>query len=115
MTFKHAKFADSPIMRSLEKVAQEKGLIKPAELKKEASIKKKADITPTDNLMGNIFRLCAGLREQGLVKEATEIEMNYLQFKQAQTLYETSKEEGEDQVHAAHPDGSHKLENVDSD
>ena len=115
MTFKHMKFEDSPTMRALEKVAKEKGLVKPETLEKKASVAKKADYTPTPNLMENIFKLCAGLRAQGLVKEAAEIETNYLQYKQAQTLYETSKEKGEDLVDAAHPKGSHKLEGVEGD
>lgn len=112
MTFKHMKFEDSPTMRALEKVAKEKGLVKPETLEKKASIAKKADYTPTPNLMENIFKLCAGLRTQGLVKEAAEIETNYLNYKQAQTLYETSTEKGDDLVDAAHPKGSHKLEGV---
>lgn len=101
-------------MRALEKVAQEKGLIKPETLTKKASVVKKADLTPTNDLMENILKLCNGLRERGFVKEASEVEINFLQFRQAQTLYETSKETGEDQVHDAHPEGSHKLEGVDS-
>lgn len=113
MSFK-SDFSSSEVMRSLERVAQEKGLIKPEPIKKVASAKK-ADLSPTSNLMENIFKLCAGLRTQGFEKEAMEVEMNYLSYKQAQTLYETSKEKGEDQIHAAHPDGSHKLENIDAD
>ena len=115
MTFKHMKFEDSPTMRALEKVAKEKGLVKPETLEKKASVTKKADYTPSSNLMENIFKLCAGLRTQGLAKEAAEIETNYLNYKQAQTLYETSKETGEDLVDTAHPKGSHKLEGVDAD
>ena len=37
-----------------------------------------------------------------------------MNFKQAQTLYETTPEKCEDLVDQAHPKGSHKLENVDS-
>lgn len=115
MTFKHVKFEDSPTMRALEKVAREKGLVKPETLSKKAALVKKADLTPTDNLMENIVKLCAGLREQGRVKDAAEIETNYFLFKQAQTLYETSKETGESLLENAHPEGSHKLVDVDSD
>jgi len=64
MTFKHVKFEDSPTMRALEKVAKEKGLVKPESLQKRASIPKKADYTPTSDFMENIFKLCAGLRSQ---------------------------------------------------
>lgn len=112
MTFKHTKF-DSPTLRALEKIAVEKGLVKPEPLQKKAAVTKKADYTPSVNLMENIFKLCAGLRDNGLKKEADEIETNYLNYKRAQTLYETSKETGEDLVHDAHPKGSHKLEGVE--
>jgi len=115
MTFKHTKFEDSPTMRALEKVAKDKGLVKPETLQKKASVAKKANYAPTDNLMENILKLCAGLRDAGLVKEAAEIETNYLNYKRAQTLYETSKEKGEDLVQSAHPKGSHKLEGVDGE
>ena len=115
MTFKHVKFEDSPTMRALEKVAREKGLVKPEPLNKTASAPKKLNYTPTANLMENVLNLCAGLRSQGLVKEAAELETNYLNYKQAQTLYETSKETGEDLLQTAHPDGSHKLEGLEGD
>lgn len=115
MTFKHVKFEDSPIMRSLEKVAQEKGLVKPQPLNKTAAAPKKTDLTPTTSLMDNVLKLCAGLRERGFEKQANELEVNLINYKQAQTLYETHKETGEDLVHAAHPKGSHKLEGVDAD
>jgi len=103
-------------MRSLEKVAQEKGLVKPESLLQKLASRtavKKIDATPTSNLMENIFKLCEGLKTQGLVAEANELEINYFQYKQAQTLYEAHKEKGEDVIHSAHPDGSHKLEGVE--
>ena len=115
MSFKHTKHWDSEVMRSLEKVAYEKGMVKSDPLQKQASLTKEADITPTSDLMQNIVKLCVGLRSEGLEKEAAEIETNFLNYKQAQTLYETSKEKGEDLVDAAHPKGSHKLEGVDSE
>lgn len=115
MTFKHVKFEDSPTMRALEKVAKEKGLVKEESIKKTASVPKRPDYKPSANLMENVLKLCAGLRNQGLVKEAAELETNFLNYKQAQTLYETSKEKGEDLVQAAHPKGSHKLEGVEGD
>lgn len=113
MTFKHTKF-DSPTLRALEKIAVEKGLVKPAPLEKKAATKK-ADYTPTPDLMENILKLCAGLRAKGLTKQAAEVETAFLNYKQAQTLYETSKEKGEDLIQAAHPKGSHKLEGVDGE
>lgn len=113
MTFKHVKFQDSAVMRSLEKVAREKGLIK-EDLVKTASVKK-ASLVPTTNLLSNLITLSEGLREAGFDKYADELEKNSLAYKRAQTLYETSKETGDDLVESAHPKGSHKLENVDSD
>ena len=115
MTFKHVKFQDSPTMRALEKFAKDKGLIKPEPLQKSAALAKRADLTPSDNLMDNIFKLCAGMRAQGLEKEAAEVETNYLNYKRAQTLYEAHKEKGEDVIQFAHPKGSHKLEGVEGD
>jgi len=108
MSFKHTKHWDSEL-------AYEKGMVKSDPLQKQASLTKEADITPTSDLMQNIIKLCAGLRAEGLEKEAAEVETNFLNYKQAQTLYETSKEKGEDLVDAAHPKGSHKLEGVDSE
>jgi hypothetical protein len=113
MTYKHVKFEDSPIMRSLEKVAQEKGLVKPDPLTKTAA--KKTDLTPSGSLLDNVLKLCAGLRDRGFEKQASELEINLLNYKQAQTLYETTPEKGEDLVHAAHPQGSHKLEGLDAE
>jgi hypothetical protein len=113
MTFKHVKFEDSPIMRSLERVAQEKGLVKAQPLNKTAAAKK-TDLTPTTSLLDNVLKLCAGLRERGFEKQANELEVHLVNYKKAQTLYETSPEKGEDLVHAAHPKGSHKLEGVDA-
>lgn len=114
MTYKHVKFEDAPIMRSLEKVAQEKGLVKAEPLTKTAA--KKTDLTPTTSLLDNVLKLCAGLRERGFEKQANELEVNLLNYKKAEaTLYETSPEKGEDLVHAAHPKGSHKLEGLDAE
>jgi hypothetical protein len=116
MTFKHTKNWDSEVMRSLEKVAYQKGLIKPEPLpQKTASVIKKADVTPTSDLMANIFKLCVALRAEGFIKEANDVEVNYLNYKRAQTLYEAFKEKGEDVIHDAHSEGSHKMEDVDSD
>lgn len=116
MTFKHGKFDDSAVLRSLERVAVEKGLIKPEVMVKSASsIVEKNDFTITDNISYNIMKLCSKLRDSGFSKHADDIEINYLNYKKAQTLYETFKEKGEDLVNAAHPDGSHELEGVEGD
>jgi hypothetical protein len=112
MTFKHVKFEDSPVMRSLEKLAQQKGLVKSEGVNKTAS--SNLDLTPTANLTQNVLNLCAGLRTVNLHKMADDLEKNLMLYRQAQTLYETSKEKGEDLVDAAHPKGGHKLEDVDN-
>lgn len=111
MTFKHVKFEDSVVMRSLERLAKEQGLVKSEPISKTASKK----IAPSVNLTENVLTLCDGLRARGLNKQASELESKFLALKQAQTLYETSSEKGEDLVDAAHPKGSHKLEDVDAD
>lgn len=114
MTFKHSKFEDSPTMRSLEKIAVKHGLLTPEVRVKTASVAK-PEYTPSSNLMENVIRLCAGLREKGLEKHANDLETKFLNYKRAFNAYETSKEKGEDLVDAAHPDGSHDLVGVDGD
>lgn len=112
MTFKHIKFEDSPVMRSLEKLAHSKGLVKDEPVVKTASATKNSK--PTSNsLVENILYLCSQLRSSGLESEASELELNLMTYKQANTLYETSSEKGEDLVDRAHPKGSHKLEGVE--
>ena len=113
MIYKHAKFEDSVVMRSLEKVAQEKGLVKAEPLTKTAAAKK-TDLTPTTSLLDNVLKLCSGLRERGFEKQANDLEANLVNYKVAQTMYEAFPEKGEDLIHAAHPKGSHKLEGVDA-
>lgn len=113
MTFKHGKFSESVVMRSLEKVAREKGLVKEEDFVKTATVTKRANLNPSSDPLVSLMRLGEGLREAGYEKLAVEIEDKALAFKQAQTLYETSKETGEDLIDFAHPKGSHKLEGVD--
>jgi len=115
MTFKHVKFEDSPVMRSLERVAQQKGLVKADSLQKTAVAKKiVSNLVPTESLLDNVLRLCVGLRERGFDKQAEDLETHLSNYKKAQTLYETSPEKGEDVIEFAHPEGSHKLEGVDA-
>lgn len=113
MTFKHAKFEDSTVMKSLERLAQVKGLIKNDPIKKEASAPKKLDLSPTDNLTENLMKLCAGLKESGLETYSEDLASAFVLYKQAR-LYD-AEEKGEDLVNAAHPKGSHKLSDVDGD
>jgi hypothetical protein len=116
MTFKHGKLDDSATMRSLIKVAHEKGLIKDEPvLTKTASLQKKADYSPSSNLMENIIKLCTGLRGMGLDKFANDLESKFMEYKRANSLYETSKETGDDVVDQAHPQGSHKISDVEGD
>lgn len=112
MSLKHTQFQDSPTMRSYIKVAREKGWIQEEPLKKEASA---PDYQSTDNLMENIMKLCRGLRATGFDKYAEELESKFIQYKQAESAYDVSGETGEDLIDEAHPDGSHKLEGIDSD
>lgn len=118
MTFKQSTFDNSPVMREFAKTAQAKGLIKEDPLKKLASktVEKKIDLKPTSNLTDNVLKLCAGLRSEGMVSYATELETNLLSYKRAQTLYDAHNgETGDDLVDAAHPNGSHKMEGINSD
>lgn len=112
MTFKHAKFEDSPVMRSLERLEKQKAPDVSEIFTKVAS--NQTDLAPTDSLVENILHLCAGLKQFGFDKHAEELETNFIRYKQAQTLYETSSETGGDLVEFAHGK-SHKLEDVDSD
>jgi len=112
MTFKHTKFEDSVTMRSLEKLAKEKGLIKTNLLEKIASGPKKSskiDLTPTNNLTENLLKLCSGLRNSGMEKYAEELETTFMMYKQASTVCDS------DLVDQAHPDGSPSLEGVQGD
>lgn len=112
MTFRHTNFEDSQVMRSLERLAQEKGLIKNDPLQKIASAPakpKKANLKPTNNLTENLLKLCAGLREEGMIKYAEELEATFMMYKQA------SCECDHDLIDSAHPKGSHKLEGVMGD
>ena len=112
MTFKHIDFNSSPTMRSLTKVAQDKGWIKDEPVVKTAS--PKLDLKPSDNLTENLLKLCGGLRAAGFEKQADEIEDKFVVYKQANSLYGVSGEDGDDLLHSAHPKGSHKMEDVDS-
>jgi hypothetical protein len=113
MTFKHVKFDDSMTMRSLERLAKEKGWVKP-ELVKTAEAAQ-PDYTISGNLMENVLKLCAGLRNLGFDKYANELEEKFIVYKQANSLYEISSETGDDVIDTAHPKGSHKLEGVEGD
>lgn len=114
MTYKNIKFDDSPVMRSLEKLAVKKGLVKPEELTKTAAAKA-SPLKPTRNLDENILKLCAALRDQGFATHASEVESKFFNLKRAQTLYDTHGETGEDVINSAHPEGSHQMKGVEGD
>jgi hypothetical protein len=114
MTFKHINFDDSFTMRSLERVARDKGWIHETPINKIAALQEN-DLSISNNLTENVMKLCAGLRASGMHKSAEEVELKFMIYKKAQTLYETSKEKGEDLVDEAHPKGSHKLSNIEGD
>ena len=110
MTYKHIKFEDSAVMRSLEKVAIKNGMVKPEEnLKKNASGQTQ-DI-PSDSFSGNLLALCEQLRAHGFNKYAADLELKFLLLKKAEgTCYDVTGEKGEDLVDRAHPDGSKKID-----
>lgn len=113
MSLKHLKFDESFTMRSFEKLAQEKDLIKNDPIKKEAS--KKLDLSASNNLSDNILKLIAGLNQNGFNKYAEELRNSFLVFKEAQSLYGVNKETGEDVVNQAHPKGSPDISDVEGD
>lgn len=114
MTFKHTKFEDSVTMRSLEKVAKDKGWVKQEDMIKSAA--PQIDLTPSGVLSIDILKLCSGLRHNGFGKYADEIELKFVNYKKAAaSLYDTTGETGEDLVDTAHPKGSHKMEDVAGD
>jgi hypothetical protein len=113
MTFKHAKFEDSAVMRSLVKVAKEKGWTPEESIKKTAS--PETDLSVTDNFTQNILKLCTGLRQQGFNKYADELEDKFVVYRMAAaTLYDAHNgETGDDLIDTAHPKGSHHLEGIE--
>lgn len=113
MTFKHVKFGDSVTMRSLEKVAHEKGWIKEDSIKKTAS--KFINLAPSNSFMENIVKLCAGLRNSGFDKYAEDLEVSFMVYKRADKNYDISGEKGEDLIDAAHPEGGHQMEGIEGD
>jgi hypothetical protein len=108
MTFKHIKFEESPIMRSLEQVAIDKGMFNDTELEK--MVKKASEsgpsYSPTGDVYADLIRLANGLRDRGFTAEANSLEDKVFIHKQAEThLYRAIDEDGEDLLGFAHPDG----------
>jgi hypothetical protein len=109
MAFRQNDFFSSETMRALEKVAYNKGLIKIDPLEKYASLPRKPNLVPSDNLLNNILNLCEGLRAEGLDSYAEEIEKYYMFYKKSSSLTDNSM------IEQAHPEGSHTLEDVAGD
>ncbi len=107
--FKHGKLEDSFIMRSFIKEAQAKGLIK-SEAQDLQKVAKKEVNKPT-SLAENIVTLCSELRKVGLNKYASELEVNFLNYKAASKY----KDVDPDIIEQAHPEGSHHLKGVAGD
>lgn len=114
MTYKHINFDDSPIMRSLEKHYIDNNLFKNNDSKKEAKNISVPNILPSVNLDENILKLAQDLRAANQSSYAAELESNFLIYKQVLSLYQTSNETGEDLIQSAHPNGSHKMEDLNS-
>lgn len=109
MTFKtDTKFDESPVLRSLERVAVGKGLVTPDPITKEASVGE--SYAPTDDLHEDMLRLVSGLRAKGFTKEADALEDNINTRKFAEThLYRAIDEDGDDLLDFAHPDGDVEI------
>ena len=106
MNFKHVKFDDSPVMRSLEQVAIAKKMF-PAD---KAPLRKEATPKVALTLSDNLFGLVSSLRDKGLVAEANSLEDKFYQFKTAEKhLYKCFEEDGSDLLDFAHPDGEFEV------
>lgn len=108
MTYKYIKFTDSQTMRSLEKVAIDKGWIKPKEIVKEASIDEK--ILVSENMDENFANLIIGLKKAGFKDLSNELQHNFIEYKKAESkLYDLENNPGEDLINKAHPGKSPNI------
>lgn len=121
MTYKHINFQDSETMRSLVKVAHEKGMIKEDSdvlkaLSKAVKSAKALDLAATTDVKENLLKLCAGLRTKGFAAYANKIEDRIAQLKIAEThMYNVHDETGEDLLEFAHPEGSPEVAPAEND
>lgn len=116
MTFKHnSNFSESEVMRSLERLAIERGEFDPTpeEVVKTAASKlpkKEKAIEETDSLFADIVQLAEHLRGKGFVQEAEEIETNLMMYKKAEKhLYNVHDETGEDFLNYVYKDGDKEV------
>ena len=83
MTYRHIGFSDSIVMRELEKIARDKGLIEEElyipQLKKKASNR----LVETGDVFVDAITLAAELRERGFNKQAAALENKAIIYKSA--------------------------------
>jgi hypothetical protein len=124
MTLKHIDFSESVVMRSLLKVAVEKGLVEEessVEVAMRALAEEKAaeisapTLTPTDNLLENVLNLAAGLRAKGFDKYADALEGHVITVKTAESHYDVSNETGDELIESTHPKGSVQMDDAGSE
>lgn len=97
-------FNSSEVMRSLERVAIDKGMVELDPVVKVAS--KQESYEASGNLQEDILKLAKGLREKGYKKEADALEDKVFDYKRAaDAWYDVTGEEGDDLIDFAHPDG----------
>jgi hypothetical protein len=106
----------SEVYRELERQAVRKGHFEPtpAEQVKLASnelaiskrVNAEVDLTPSSDLSQDIAKLAHALRRKGYVKQAEDLESNFVLFKQAETaLYNVNNERAKELMEMAHSDG----------
>jgi hypothetical protein len=128
MTYKSTKFHQSPVARSLEQLAIQKGLFKAQEAQKAQSEEEKAPVKTASapkSFPEKLLALCDGLRAGGFAVYANTLETQFLLMKKAESnlraglvkqadnqlhLYNTHGEEGKDIIEFAHPDKNKKLD-----
>lgn len=120
MTYKHIKFQDSETMRSLVKVAYDKGLLKEEsgidKIVKKASKNPALDLSASENVQESLLKLCAGLRAKGFAAYASKIEDKIAQIKVAEVhMYNVHDETGEELLEFAHPEGSPEVAPAEND
>lgn len=102
----------SEIFSEFKKVAEEKGLSSSVD-KAVERLQAEKELNPSFDLMQDFYKLTAGLKNAGYVKEAEELETKFFLYKNAQThLYRVHDEDGDDILEFAHPDGDAKVENA---
>ena len=109
MTIKSIDSYDSSVLWNMAKIAEEKNLIKDKSniTKIASSIKKEAELTK--DVVANILVFASQLRKNNFNDYADLIENKILNYKKAEHLYKTHKEDMNDLLEFAHPEGSPKM------